>query len=99
MSGREYETVAASQTDQVIGDGGTGTQQHLSHLIVFPATTSPGAVTLKDGGTSTTVFAGGSNSVSSLIPFLIYFGIDSKNGAFSITTGANVSVWAVGDFN
>jgi hypothetical protein len=48
----EYEDVAASQTDQVIGSGATGTGQHLSHVIVFPATTSPGAVTLKDGAVS-----------------------------------------------
>lgn len=95
----EYEDVAASQTDQVIGDGGTGAGQHLSHIIIFPATTSPGAVTLKDGGSSKTIFPGGASSVSNLAPFTIYFGHDSKSGAFSITTGADVSARAVGDFN
>lgn len=95
----EYEDVAASQSDQVIGTGGLNAGQHLSHVIVFPATTSPGAVTLKDGGGSKVIFAGGADSVTSLIPFTIYFGINSGAGAFSITTGANVSVRAVGDFN
>lgn len=95
----EYEDVAASQTDQLIGDGGTGAGQHLSHVIIFPATTSPGAVTLNDGGSSKIIFPGGADSVSNLVPFTIYHGHDSKSGAFSITTGADVSVRVVGDFN
>jgi len=95
----EYEDVAASQTAQVIGAGGTGTGQHLSHIIIIPATTSPGAVSLLDGSDSLTVFSGGANSVSNLVPFTIFLGCDSKNGAWKVTTGANVSVRAVGDFN
>lgn len=95
----EYEDVAASQTAQVIGSGGTGGGQHLSHLIVIPATTSPGAVALLDGDASTTIFAGGATSVSNLVPFTIFLGCDSKNGPWKITTGADVSVRAVGDFN
>lgn len=95
----EYEDVAAGQTAQVIGAGGTGPGQHISHIIVIPATTSPGAIALLDDSTSTTVFAGGANSVSNLVPFTIFLGCDSKNGPWKITTGANVSVRAVGDFN
>lgn len=99
MSQGEYEDVAASQTAQVIGDGGTQPGQHLSHVVVFPASTSPGAVTLLDGGSSKVIFPGGASSVSNLVPFTIYLGCGSKNGAWSITTGANVSARAVGDFN
>lgn len=95
----EYEDVAASQTAQIIGSGGTGAGQHLSHLIVIPATTSPGAVALLDGDVSTTIFAGGASSVSNLVPVTIFLGCDSKNGPWKVTTGANVSVRAVGDFN
>jgi hypothetical protein len=95
----EYEDVAASQTAQALGDGGTGRGQHISHLIVIPATTSPGAVALLDDSSSLTVFAGGATSVSNLVPFTIFLGCDSKNGPWKITTGANVAVRAVGDFN
>lgn len=95
----EYEDVAASQDDQVIGDGGTQSGQHLSHIIIFPATTSPGVVTLKDGEDAKDIFPGGASSVSNLVPFTVFLGHDSKNGAFSITTGADVSARAVGDFN
>lgn len=96
----EYEDVAASQTDQVIGAGGTQSGQMLSHLIVIPATTSPGAVTLTDGSlTGVVVFAGGASSVSNLVPFTIFVGCESRSGAWKIATGSNVSVRAVGDFN
>jgi hypothetical protein len=38
-----YETVAASQTAQVLGGSGA-TGDYISHLLVIPATTSPGNV-------------------------------------------------------
>lgn len=93
----EYETVAASQTGQVLGGSGA-TGDFINHITVIPATTSPGAVTLIDGSTSIIVFAGGANSVSNLVPFAIPLGMKSKTGAWSITTGANVSAIGVGDF-
>lgn len=97
MAATQYEDVAASQTAQVLGlTGSKG--NHLSHLIVTPATTSPGAVTLLDDSDSRVMFAGGASSVSNLVPFCIFCGFKSKNGPFKITTGANVSVRAVGDF-
>lgn len=92
----EYRDIAASQSDVTIGTTGK-VGEHLSHLIVFPASTSPGAVTLIDGADSKVVFPGGADSVSNLVPFVIFFGINSR-GALKITTGANVSVRAVGDF-
>lgn len=93
----EYETVAASQTGQTIGATG-GTGDYLSHLIVIPATTSPGNVIILDNATSITVFTGGADSVSNLVPFQIPLGMYSASGAWSVTTGANVSVIAVGNF-
>lgn len=93
----QYETVAASQTAQVIGATGA-TGDFISHLLVIPASTSPGAVTLLDGATSITVFAGGASSVSNLAPFSIPLGMKSVSGAWKITTGAAVSVIAVGTF-
>jgi hypothetical protein len=93
----EYETVAASQTAQVLGPTG-GYGDYLSHIIVTPATTSPGAVTILDGATSYTIFAGGASSVSNLVPFMIPIGAKSVSGAWKITTGTNVSVFAVGNF-
>lgn len=93
----EYETVAASQTAQVIGATGA-TGDYILGLIVVPATTSPGNVLLLDNATSITVFAGGASSVSNLVPFYIPLGMKSVSGAWKVTTGANVSVIAVGNF-
>lgn len=92
-----YETVAASQTAQVLGGSGAK-GDYISHVLVIPATTSPGNVLLLDGATSITVFAGGASSVPSLIPFTIPIGANCVNTKWSITTGANVSVVAFGRF-
>ena len=91
----DYETVAASQTGQVFG--GAGAQgDYLSHLLVIPETTSPGAVTIIDNATSIIVFVGGASSVSNLVPFVIPVEARSASGAWSITTGANVHLMAFG---
>lgn len=95
-----YETVAASQTDQMLGGAGA-IGDRLVGLLVIPATTSPGAISIEDGSTNTTVFAGGATSVPGLAPFYIAFGpsgIYSVNGGWEITTGANVSLIAFGNF-
>ena len=97
-TGTHYETVAASQTDQVLGATGA-TGDYLSGLLVVPATTSPGALSIKDGaGGAITVFTGGAGSVSTLVPFFIPLGASSTGGAWKVTTGANVSAIGVGRF-
>jgi hypothetical protein len=97
LSAGEYETVAASQTAQVLGATG-GTGDWIAGLLVVPATTSPGAIALLDGATSITVFTGGASSVSNLVPFYIPLGMRSVSGAWKVTTGAAVSVIGVGNF-
>ena len=94
----EYETVAASSTDQTLGATGA-TGDYLSGVLIVPATTSPGAVSIKDGaGSAITIFTGGATSVSNLVPFTAPLGIKSAAGAWKVTTGANVSVIASGNF-
>lgn len=93
----EYETVAASQTAQTIGPTGA-TGDYLSHLIVTPASVSPGVVTILDNAISINLFAGGTNSLLTLHPFTVYVGMTSVSGAWKVTTGASVSVVAVGNF-
>lgn len=93
----EYETVAASQTAQVLGATGA-TGDFIQGLLVVPATTSPGNVLLLDNATSITVFTGGATSVSNLVPFFIPLGMISVSGAWKVTTGANVSVIGIGNF-
>jgi hypothetical protein len=93
----EYETVAASQTAQALGATGA-TGDYISGILVIPATTSPGVVTLLDNAISIPVFVGGASSVSNLVPFFIPLGMISVSGAWKITTGANVSCIGIGNF-
>ena len=92
----DYETVAASQTDQTLGvTGATGDLLH--SLLVVPATTGAGSISIKDGaGGAISVFVAG--TLSDLTPFSIGLSIVSTAGAWSVTTGANVSVIACGRF-
>jgi hypothetical protein len=96
-----YKPVAASQTNVVLGASGAQ-YDYLAGLLVVPATTSPGAVSIADGnGSAITMFTGGSTSVSDLRPFMIPLGIyaiASTTPGWKVTTGTNVSVVAVGKF-
>ena len=96
----DYATVAASQTADTLGAGKKG--DIVERLIVVPATTAPGQVLIKDGnGSDITVFTGGTGSVADLSPITVELGARSANGTspgWHVTTGANVSVIAIGRF-
>lgn len=94
--GSEYETVAASQTDQALGATGA-TGDYLARLICVVATAATAATSIKDG-------AGSAISVLPNSPgggvgtYVIELGLISTGGAWSVTTGAGVSVIACGNF-
>lgn len=91
----EYETVAASQTGQALG--GTGAVgDYLHRLIISNVTVATASVTLLDGATSIVIQTGGATLVAGVAS--IEINAASKNGAWSITTGAGATVIAVGDF-
>lgn len=95
-----YVTVAASQTDAVIQSSTGATGDYLDYVIVIPATTAPGVVTIKDNATAIISYVGGgTTALLTVIPFTINVGAFSRSGAWKITTGANVSVVAVGKFS
>ena len=97
LDGNEWETIAAGQTDQVMGASGAA-GDYLREILVIPATTSPGNIQIKDGaGSAITVFTGGATSVSNLVPFTISLGL-SCTTSWKITTGANVSAIGIGNF-
>jgi len=101
FSPNDYETIAASQTDQILGPGTstTKTRDYLKLLVIVPATTSPGNVLIQDGDDGEiTIFTGGASSVATLDPIIVPIEAISVTGSWSVTTGANVSVLAVGRF-
>lgn len=96
--GDDYETVAASQTAQVMGATGAA-GDYLAGVLIVPAAAAAGAVSILDGATSITIFAGGGTTpLADLKPFFVKVGAVSVNGAWKLTTGANVSAIGLGDF-
>lgn len=91
-----YETVAASQTGQVLGGAGA-TGDYLHRLIVSVNTVATATLTLIDGVTSYTLMTGAATLVPGALS--IEVGAASKTGAWSITTGAGCTVIAVGIFS
>ena len=95
-----YETVAVSQTDQVMGSGGQ--YDNLAGVLIVPSNLNPGAVSIKDGnGSVITIFAGGTGSVLTLHPFYVPLGMVCTAGTsagWKITTGASVTAIGIGTF-
>lgn len=94
-AGLEYETVAASQTAQAMGATGA-TGDYLSHVIIQPTTTAAGTTTILDNATVIYTFTTG--TLADLRPITIPVNAFSVSGAWKITTGANVTATAFGDF-
>ena len=94
----DYETVAASQTAQVLGATGS-IGDYIEGVLVIPAVVAGGLVTLLDGSTSIPLYVGGATStLVDVKPFYIKLGMKSVSGPWKITTGASISVIAMGDF-
>lgn len=92
----EWETVAASQTDQVLGSTGK-IGDYIEGLIVVVATAATAQVQIKDGsGSAITVFP---NSPGGGVgTYNVALGMKSLAGGWKVTTGAGASVIAVGNF-
>jgi|TARA_R110000868_G_scaffold384711_2_gene652288 uncharacterized spore protein YtfJ len=94
--GYQYETVAASQTTQMLGASGAA-GDYLHRLIVTVNTAATSTVTLTDGVTAIPI-----------VPALIGAGVGvvdielnmaSLTSGWKVTTGAGVTVVAVGLFS
>jgi hypothetical protein len=94
--GDEYETVAASQTDQVMGATGAA-GDYLEGVLCVVATAATSQVQIKDGaGSAITVLP---NAVGPGVgTYYVPLGLTSTSGAWKITTAAGVSVIGIGDF-
>ena len=93
-SPRNYETVAASQTDQVLGDPGA-TGDVLDSLIVSVATAATSTVSIKDGSGSSITITAANTPIG---VYIVRLNVASTAGAWSVTTGAGATVVATGSF-
>lgn len=91
----EYETVAISVVNQVMGT--TGAIGDYLHRLICVVTGTGSQVQIKDGsGTAFTVLPTGITSIGT---FVVPIGMKSTLGAWQVSTGANVTVVAVGAFS
>lgn len=91
-----YETVAAGQSDQVLGPTGQA-GDWLDGLLCIVSTAATSQVQIKDGGGSAiTVLPNnvGAGVGSYYVPIMARSG----NGAWKVTTAAGVAVFATGYF-
>ena len=88
-----YETVAVSQTAQVLGT--TGAKGDIvKSLVITVSTAATSTVALIDNATSYTIMAANTPIGVYTIPL----DAQSVSGAWKITTGAGASVLATGQF-
>jgi hypothetical protein len=92
----DYETVAASQTDQVLGPVGK-VGDILQRLIITVGTAASAAVSIKDGGGSAIPIFPNSPG-GGIGTYVVECGMTSVAGAWKVTTGAGATVVAVGRF-
>lgn len=93
---QHYETVAASQTDQVLGNAGAA-GDFIDTLTCRVATAATSAVSIKDGTTSIAILP--DNVGGGVGTYVLPVKLKSQRGAWSVTTNAGVSVIASGNFS
>lgn len=92
----DYETVAAGQTDQVLGGAGAA-GDWLARLIITVGTAASAATSIKDGGGSAIPILPNSPG-GGIGVYVVELGMKSAAGAWKVTTGAGATAVAVGDF-
>lgn len=94
----EYETVAVSQTDQVLG--ATGARGDLlDRVIISVATSASGTCSIKDGSAGAAIPLTPANTPIGV--YTVELGLRSSaasNGGWRITTGAGATAIASGRF-
>lgn len=90
----EYETVAASQTDQVMGATGAA-NDYLESVIVSVNTAATGTCSVKDGAGAAIPLTPANSAINC---YQFWFGTLSRSGGWSITTGAGATAIGVGKF-
>jgi len=90
----DYETVAASQTDQVLGPVG-GARDILKRVIVTVGTAATGTCSIKDGAGSDIPLTAANTPIG---VYTVNLEARSVSGAWKVTTGAGASAICVGKF-
>lgn len=96
VGGTDYETVAESQTAQVLGTAGS-VGDYLGRLIISVNTVATATVSLLDAAIAIPILTGAATLVPGV--YVVEIGARSVSGAWKVTTGAGATVLAVGKFS
>lgn len=95
VGGEAYEDVAAGQAAQILG--GVGKRgDSIARLVVVVSTSATSQVSLQDGANADTTIVPANAPIGTSV---IELGIRSINGPWKVTTGAGVTVRAIGSFS
>jgi hypothetical protein len=89
-----YETVAVSQTAQVLGTNGAA-NDYLHRIVVTVSTALTSTVSIIDG--STTILSIPASTAVGV--YVVELGLNAATGPWKVTTGAGAAVLAVGLFS
>ena len=89
-----YETVAVSQTAQVLGTTGAA-HDYLHRIVVTVSTALTSTVSIIDG--STTILSLPASVAVGV--YVVELGLNAATGPWKVTTGAGAAVLAVGLFS
>jgi hypothetical protein len=89
-----YETVAVSQTEQVLGTNGAA-NDYLHRIVVTVSTALTSTVSIIDG--STTILSLPASVAVGV--YVVELGLNAATGPWKVTTGAGAAVLAVGLFS
>src|SRR3990167_7880978 len=92
----DYQAVAASQTDKVLGTTGA-IGDLLQRIVISVATAASATVSIQDGADTATLIMPNSPG-GGIGVYVVELGIASRSGAWSVTTGAGSTVLAIGLF-
>jgi len=91
----DYETVAGSATDQVLGGLGAA-GDYLDSIVISVNTVATATVSLKDGAAAIPILTGAATVVPGV--YTVKLGIGAVTGPWKVTTGAGATVLAIGLF-
>lgn len=93
----EYETVAAGQSDQILGAAGA-VGDWLERVICIVATAATSTVSIKDGNGSAISLLPANTAIGTYSIPIGMKAVNATTPGWKVTTGAGVSVIGVGNF-
>lgn len=91
----KYEAVATSQSNQALGATGKAGDV-IERIIITVATSATGTCSIKDGSGSSIPLTAANTPIG---VYIVELGAKSTAGAWSVTTGAGATAFAVGQFS